>query len=330
MSHETSGSNPYDSVDTDHPYLVPRKSGQIEAWHVETNEDGTPKVDEHGWIVLSGQNPELNAEGKLARPSKSAHPEALSDDVQSHFADILGQARPNATPEEFERYSVVNDELAETALEAIGLKEEEETSDERDPMLAELLEDRSFDDIGEISQQLKTANSMVGQELDQLDNLLSQAMYDGGSNEMINVQLRQSLESLQVLTSRGGLDEQLAYRVTPLVQRAIEVTDTLRRNESSREQDRYDARKAEESVGELDAANKTISSGYDEIRTILMPNGQFESYLEELIRTNQGYEYTISFLKSNISTMQDDVANVQARATMIEHVLDDLHRLKNR
>lgn len=43
--------------------------------------------------------------------------------MQSHFADILGQARPNATPEQFERYEAASEDLAEAALEAVGVDE---------------------------------------------------------------------------------------------------------------------------------------------------------------------------------------------------------------
>jgi hypothetical protein len=321
MSHE--------SIDTNRPYLVPRNSGDIEVWHVETNEDGTPKVDEQGWVMLSSQHEEQDKDGKMVVPSKLAHPDALTDEVQGHYADILGQSRHTATPEQFERYNSVNNELADTALEAIDLDDEQEQTDERNPLIAEFFEEAPLNAITDLTQQVRTRTDMLGQELDHLEATLSQVQYAGGNAQSAEHELRNSYESMQRLVLGGGPEADLSVKVLRFNSSAEELADAIRRSETSSEKDLFEVRKVEDAMAEMHAANHTILRGYDEIRHTLTPHGQFESYLEELLRTPQGYEYTIALLKSKISEMFDDAMRIRAKSVMMEQAVEDLQRIKN-
>ena len=89
MSHETPTSN---VIDANRPYLVPRNNANIEVWHVETNADGSPKLDDKNWVVVKGQHQE-EVDGEMTIPSTVAHPDAFSDEVQSHYAEELASGR---------------------------------------------------------------------------------------------------------------------------------------------------------------------------------------------------------------------------------------------
>jgi hypothetical protein len=321
MSHE--------SIDTNRPYLVPRKSGDIEVWHVETHEDGTPIVDEKGWVKLSAQYEEQGEDGKMTVPTKPAHPEVLGDEAQGYYADILGKSRRGATPEEFERYSTVNNELADTALEAMSLDDEQEQTDARNPLVAEFFEEAPLAAISDLMEQVRTRTDMLGRELEHLESTLSHVLYAGGNARPAEGELRNSYESLQRLVLGGGPETDLSANVLRFNSSAEELGDAIRRSETASEKDRFEARKIEDAMAEMHAANHTISRGYDEIRTTLTPHGQFESYLEELLRSPQGYEYNIALLRSKITEMLDDAMRVRAKSVMMEQALEDLQRLKN-
>jgi hypothetical protein len=127
----------------------------------------------------------------------------------------------------------------------------------------------------------------------------------------------------------GGPETDLSANVLRFNSSAEELGDAIRRSETASEKDRFEARKIEDAMAEMHAANHTISRGYDEIRTTLTPHGQFESYLEELLRSPQGYEYNIALLRSKITEMLDDAMRVRAKSVMMEQAIEDLQRLKN-
>lgn len=115
MSHEIpsqSISNPQIDIDINRPYLVPRGTGKIEVWHVMKDKDGKPLYDLEGNVKLQGQHAEMTDEG-LSIPTKSAHPEALTDKVQGYYADKLAESRPFAEDEEFNRVGAEIDSSAE-------------------------------------------------------------------------------------------------------------------------------------------------------------------------------------------------------------------------
>lgn len=155
MSHETPQSHAPQPIDAERPYLMPRDSGEIEVWHVETKDDGTPVVDENGWIMLSAQHEEQNKAGNTIKPSRTVHSELLGDQAQSFFADQLGRARVGATPEQFERYAHVEEDLAVTALEATGLENDDDN--EATPETAEIRQTIAV----EFAQSAELADGLV-------------------------------------------------------------------------------------------------------------------------------------------------------------------------
>lgn len=338
MTHE----NPDRAIDTSHPYLVPRTSGEVEVWNIDTNDDGTPKYDELGWVEVKGQHEE-EVDGIMMIPTKSAHPDAFSDEAQSYFAEKLASGQVHSHEVEGEQLAT-DEEIGHAALDALDIHEpmamesQENSLEESDeaeeaenhtpsPELAELLEDGSWNTLSDTTSQLRTRTDMIVSQLDEFDNLLSTLQYNEGRTETSSMQLHQALESLHQIVSSGSIDEDLATQARSLQARTEEVTDKIRRDESSSDDDRYKAKNLEESAEEINVSSRVISGQFDELRDMMKPNHKFEANVEELVRTTQGYEYTIAMLKSEIRQASDDMMGVRARISAIEARIEDAKRL---
>lgn len=304
---------------------MPRNSGAIDVAHLKLNEHGEPMLDDDGWVTLVSQ---------VDGGKKQAHPDALSEDFQSYYADQLGESLPT-TPEQRERYAHAQNELGDIALEAAGVESPEVSEAEDDhenaepSALDELLEDNSWKHIGELAEQLQRRTAMIVGQLDAFDALLSRLNYEGGRTETSGIQLSQALESLRGVIRSGDLDADLAGRTRNLQGRVEEAADTIRRRESSTDEERMKARKTEDGTQEISTAARVIESQYDDLRNMVKPYGRFESNVEELIRTTQGYEHTIALLKSELKSSSDDMLSVRGRLARLEADLEDVARLRN-
>jgi hypothetical protein len=129
MSHEGLGTS---SIDTTHPYLIPRGSGEIHAWNVPTRDDGSIYIDkETGWPIVTGQHEE-EIGGEIGIPSKPVSPKLLGDEIQSRLAEDLASGRVyKHEAHEVEGETLATDqEVGHAALDAVAMNEPMPANDE--------------------------------------------------------------------------------------------------------------------------------------------------------------------------------------------------------
>ena len=207
--------------------------------------------------------------------------------------------------------------------------EETEETHESDEVSAidELIENPSWKRIGDTAGQLMSRSKMIVNQLDAFSAMLGRLNYEGGRTETSGRELAQSLDDMKRSVMSGTLHEDLRADTMRLYQHAEEIIDQVRRSESSGDTERLKARKTEEVVDELTTAGRVIADQYDELRTVFRPNGKFESLVDELIRSPNGYEYTISMLRKMLTEASDDMTSAVGRLSRMEANLEDARRI---
>lgn len=176
----------------------------------------------------------------------------------------------------------------------------------------------------ESASAITTSNIAIMQLLDHAENTLASANYNGG-----HIDGGFMLQFLSDLRGMNGSAKVMADELADVGRRIETSTDELAddsRHTSPGEDTLYQLRKLEEGAAELRSTTGAASAEYAEIETVLTPYGKFESDIEELIRTTQGYEFTISSIRARINEMQDALHRIQGRLLRVGDTVDDMKK----
>ena len=284
---------------------------------------------------------EMGLEGFESEAS-AADTESAHDEERSHDEIVdreLGELALEHVSEQVEVHNleVSAPEAKEPTEAAVDIDEineddeEAETEDTHESDVAstidELIDDPSWKRIGDTAGQLMSRTKLIVDQLDAFSSMLGRLNYEGGRTETSGRELAQSLDDMKRSVMSGSLHEDLRADTMRLYQQAEETVDQVRRNEASNDTERLKARKTEEVVDELTSAGRVLADEYDELRTVFRPNGKFESLVEELIRSPNGYEYTISMLRKMLMEASEDMTGAVGRLSRMESNLEDARRI---